>query len=88
MKLWAALNIEGQLIRDLHSSLTNKNGNTNAMEVLLLWKKSNGSRATRKAILDALRRCNNVEAEEELAEKWYKTGTLKIFLICSNLVQT
>ncbi|XP_072016013.1 NLR family CARD domain-containing protein 4-like [Amphiura filiformis] len=41
-----------------------------AIEVLRSWRQSKGEKATRKAILHALRKCHLMEAREILVEKW------------------
>ncbi|XP_072027834.1 uncharacterized protein [Amphiura filiformis] len=41
-----------------------------ATKVLEHWRKSSGSKANRKTILDALQECDLIEAKEILEEKW------------------
>ena len=74
MKLLTVLGIQECEIQELERDLAANDEDLRAMGVFQTWRKANGSRATRIAILDALRRCNNVEAEEELAEKWREKG--------------
>ncbi|XP_072017961.1 uncharacterized protein [Amphiura filiformis] len=41
-----------------------------SIQVLHFWRQSNGEKATRKAIINALIECNLIEAKEMLVRKW------------------
>ncbi|XP_072016999.1 uncharacterized protein [Amphiura filiformis] len=45
-----------------------------AISVLQLWRQINGLRATRQAIIDALKSCGFIEAKEILEKKWTRTS--------------
>ena len=81
MKLLTALDIHEDDLKELERDLAANDDDLRAMGVFQTWRKAKGSRATRMAILDALRRCDNVEAEEELVEKWREKGNLTLFSI-------
>ena len=49
-----------------------------AKSVLRQWKQKKGRRATRRAILTALRRCKKRDAMRALEEKWKEPGTVII----------
>ena len=55
-----------------------------AIQVFQKWRKDYGKKATRKLVLDALTRCDNVEAEEELAERWKNLGENEVQSVCSS----
>ena len=80
MKLLTAPDIQEDDMKELERDLAANDDDLRAMEVFQTWRKVKGSRATRIAILDALRRCNNVEAEEDIIEKWREKGKT-LFLI-------
>ena len=80
MKIVTALDIQEDDMKELERDLSAKDDDLRAMGVFQTWRKAKGSSATRMAILDALRRCKNVEAEEELVEKWREKGKT-LFLI-------
>ena len=78
-KLFYALDIKQRDIQVADRSSMSPEEDLWAIQVFQKWKENTGGKATRKLILDALRRCNNIEAEEELSDKWKERGKIIIF---------
>ncbi|XP_072033665.1 uncharacterized protein [Amphiura filiformis] len=77
IKLLNALHVDQHEIRKFSKDILGNGVELRAMEVFQRWRKTKGPKATRQAIINGLRRCNNAEAEEELLDLWNKKGSHK-----------
>ena len=84
-KLFIALGLQFCQISKAEKSAATDDVDLQALAVLSSWKKANGSKATRIAILHALERCENVEAKEDLEELWKNKG-INIYYIYTHII--
>ena len=72
--LYDALGIPKREVQKAEASASTSDVDLKAKEVLRQWKQKKGKLATRQAILDALKECENTEAKEKLEETWTQKG--------------
>ena len=85
VKFLTALNVEEQDMRKLSKEILGSGSDVHAMQVFQKWKKAKGTKATRQAVLNGLRRYNNVEAAEELIDIWNRKGNV---ILLNNPIQS
>ena len=72
--LFDALGIPNRDVQKAEAGASTSDVDQKAKAVLRQWKQKKGRAATRQAILGALHECENLEAEENLEEKWTEKG--------------
>ncbi|XP_072049912.1 uncharacterized protein [Amphiura filiformis] len=72
-KLFCELDLTSQQIEKAERSAGTRDVELTAKSVFQFWRKERGQQATHFAILDGLEACENLEAKEELEEKWNTT---------------
>ena len=77
--LYEALGIPKRKVLKAEASASTSDVDLKAKEVLRQWKQKKGKLATRKTILDALQKCENLEAKEQLEEEWTRKGNKQNF---------
>ena len=70
MKLFMELDMKQSDIENAERNADTTDVQLRAVHVLLDWRKHNGQSATRRKILEALRKCKLVVAKEMLEEIW------------------
>ncbi|XP_072018876.1 uncharacterized protein [Amphiura filiformis] len=68
--LYIELDIGEDEIENAKGKADTKDFKLQAISVLKAWRSSNGRNATRKAILEALKECDLIDAKEHLEEEW------------------
>ena len=77
-KLFQALGVDYRDVEKAERNADTADIDTKAWNVLRLWRNSLGARATRSCILNALEKCMNMEAWEQLNETWNQRGNVNL----------
>ena len=75
-KLFDELQIHHRDVRKAEERVSTKDVDLKARAVLRHWKKIQGHKASKQFILDALDRCENIQAKENLIAAWEMKGKL------------
>ena len=76
-KLFQALDIDYRDVEKAEKNADTTDTDTRAWHVLRLWQKRLGKGAKRSCILDALEKCNNIDALEQLEATWNQQGYIE-----------
>ena len=68
--LYIELGLESRDVEKAEAEAGTTNENLKARQVLLEWRKNKGHDATREFVLEALEKCGNTRAMEELHKTW------------------
>ena len=68
--LYDELDLESRDVEKAEAEANTSNETLKARQVLLEWRKSSGHRATRECVLEALKKCGNIKAMDELQQIW------------------
>ena len=85
-ELLHALNIKDTDIEKEEKNASSDHPDLKARAVFNFWMKVNGNNATRQSILDALVKCDNIEATENLQDIWDEKGKTKKCPVIGQLV--
>ena len=77
-KLFQALGVDYSDVEKVERNVDTTDIDTKAWNVLRLWRNRLGAGATRSCILNALEKCMNMEACEQLDETWNQRGNIKL----------
>lgn len=70
-KLYRRLGLTSQAVQKAKDAVADsRDEDSKDWNVLEMWRQRQGPKATQEVILHALRQCSNVEAAEELEDKW------------------